>query len=277
MMNSIHPRIENRLLNNVFIIIYRTFTYSLHLINTNNICVVQCNTDIGRPRQNCNIINVISLRFGICLTGDFKMGSSTRGYNSHTSPLSLINIYFIFTPYIFIIFFICNIISIHHSLNIFIYNNSSLFSLMDIIYITLFISLLNFTIIITIIISIFIHFISFIIIPPLILLYIVLYTISFFFIFITNESILLIIINISYISICLIIINFINHIFFFLFMFISIISSSFNIKIITSFNNLFSYNSTRSVFIIFIIKYNFNIKYNFLFIIIYNIILYYIK
>ena len=131
MMNSTQPRRENRLLNNVFIIIYRTFTCSLHLINTNNIRVMQCNTDIGRPRQNCNIIYVISLRFGICLTGDFKMGSSTRGYNSHTSPLLL----------------------------------------MDIIYITLFISLLNSTIIITIIISIFIHFISFIFTSSLIHLY----------------------------------------------------------------------------------------------------------
>ena len=131
MMNSTQPRRENRLLNNVFIIICKTFTCSLHLINTNNIRVMQCNTDIGRPRQNCNIINVISLRFGICLTGDFKMGSSTRGYNSHTSPLSL----------------------------------------MDIIYITLFISLLNSTIIITIIISIFIYFISFIFTSPLSLLY----------------------------------------------------------------------------------------------------------
>ena len=131
MMNSTQPRRENRLLNNVFIIICRTFTCSLHLINTNNSCVMQCNTDIGRPRQNCNIINVISLRFGICLTGDFKMGSSTRGYNSHTSPLSLMNI----------------------------------------IYIALFISLLNSIIIITIIISIFIHFISFIFTFPLILLY----------------------------------------------------------------------------------------------------------
>ena len=131
MMNSTQPRRENRLLNNVFIIICRTFTCSLHLINTNNSCVMQCNTDIGRPRQNCNIINVISLRFGICLTGDFKMGSNTRGYNSHTSPLSLMNI----------------------------------------IYIALFISLLNSIIIITIIISIFIHFISFIFTFPLILLY----------------------------------------------------------------------------------------------------------
>lgn len=131
MMNNTQPRKENRLLNNVFIIIYRTFTYSLHLINTNNICVMQCNTDIGIPRQNCNIINVISLRFGICLTGGFKMGSNTRGYSSHTSPLSL----------------------------------------MDIIYITLFISLLNSIIIITIIISIFIHFISFIFTSPFILLY----------------------------------------------------------------------------------------------------------
>lgn len=133
MMNNTQPRIENRLLNNVFIIIYRTFTYSLHLINTNNICVMQCNTDIDRPRQNCNIINVISLRFDICLTGVFKMGSNTRGYNSHTSPLSL----------------------------------------MDVIYITLFISLLNSTIIITTIIYIFIHFISFIFASILILTYII--------------------------------------------------------------------------------------------------------
>ena len=144
MTNSTQPRKENRLLNNVFIIIYRTFTCSLHLINTNNSCVMQCNTDIGRPRQNCNIINVISLRLSICLTGDFKMGSSTRGYNSHTSPLSL----------------------------------------MDIIYITLFISLLNSTIIITIIISIFIHFISFIFTYPLILLYPKYNTLMFFIIFI---------------------------------------------------------------------------------------------
>lgn len=101
MMNSIHPRIENRLLNNVFIIIYRTFTCSLHLINTNNICVMQCNTDIGRPRQNCNIINVISLRFGICLTGDFKMRSNTRGYNSHTSPLILLYIVYLLFIYLY--------------------------------------------------------------------------------------------------------------------------------------------------------------------------------
>ena len=240
-MNITQPNMLTSISTVFFIIIYRTFTCSLHLINTNNICVMQCNTDIGRPRQNCNIINVISLRFSICLTGDFKMGSSTRGYNSHTSPLSL----------------------------------------MDIIYIALFISLLNsiiiITIIITIIISIFIYFISFISTSPFTLLYIILYTIGFSFIFITNEFILLITINIFYISICLIIINFINHIFFFLFMFISIISSSSSIKIITSFNNLFSYNSTRSIFIIFIIKYNFNIKCGLLFIIIYNIILYYIK
>lgn len=108
MMNITQPRKENRLLNNIFIIIYRTFTYSLHLINTNNICVMQCNTDIGRPRQNCNIINVISLRFGICLTGGFKMGSNTRGYNSHTSPLSLINIYFIhsFISSLYLLFYL---------------------------------------------------------------------------------------------------------------------------------------------------------------------------
>lgn len=148
MMNSTQPRRENRLLNNVFIIIYRTFTYSLHLINTNNICVMRCNTDIGRPRQNCNIINVISLRFGICLTGDFKMGSSTRGYNSHTSPLSLINIYFIFILYIFIIFCICNIISILNLLNIFIYNNPSPLILTYIIfeyYLLSFIIFINFS------------------------------------------------------------------------------------------------------------------------------------
>lgn len=133
MMNITQPRRENRLLNNVFIIIYRTFTCSLHLINTNNICVMQCNTDIDRPRQNCNIINVISLRFDICLTGDFKMGSNTRGYNSHTSPLSLINIYFThsfifsFTSYFYslFIFFIYIssfiIISILFNINIFFY------------------------------------------------------------------------------------------------------------------------------------------------------------
>ena len=104
MMNSTQPRKENRLLNNVFIIICRTFTCSLHLINTNNICVMRCNTDIGRPRQNCNIINVISFRFDICLTGDFKIGSSTRGYNSHTSPLSLL--YTKFSTHIFSTIFI---------------------------------------------------------------------------------------------------------------------------------------------------------------------------
>nr|DAQ38009.1 MAG TPA: hypothetical protein [Crassvirales sp.] len=43
---------------------------------------------------------------------------------------------------------------------------------MDIIYITLFISLLNSTILITIIISIFIHFISFIFTSPISLLHI---------------------------------------------------------------------------------------------------------
>lgn len=94
-MNSITTNItQPNMLTSIstvfFIIICRTFTYFLHLINTNNICIMQCNTDIGRPRQNCNIINVISLRFGICLTGDFKMGSSTRGYNSHTSPFILL-------------------------------------------------------------------------------------------------------------------------------------------------------------------------------------------
>lgn len=210
---------------------------------------MQCNTDIDRPRQNCNIINVISLRFGICLTGDFKMGSSTRGYNSHTSPLSLL--YTKFFTYIFSI--------------IFIYTYIIIFSF-------------TFIIIISLLFNYYINTINnFCDISPLSLLYIILYTIGFSFIFITNKSILLITINISYISICLIIINFINRIFFFLFMFISIISSSSSTKIITSFNNLFSYNSTRSVFITFIIKYSFNIKYNFLFIIIYNIILYYIK
>lgn len=197
MMNNTHPRKENRLLNNVFIIIYRTFTCSLHLINTNNTCVMQCNTDIDRPRQNCNIINVISLRFGICLTGDFKMGSNTRGYNSHTSPLILTNIKYIF-PHISLLNNMINIVS---------------FNSIFIIYIII--------ILISIIIG----------------------------------------------SYCFFIISILT----------CINSSSFNTKIITSFNNFFSYNSTRSVFIIFIIKYNFNIKYNFLFIIIYNIILYYIK
>ena len=187
-----------------FIIIYRTFTCSLHLINTNNICVMQCNTDIGRPRQNCNIINVISLRFGICLTGDFKMGSSTRGYNSHTSPLILTYIIFEYYLFSFIIF-----------IN---------FSRFDVFFI-----------------FIYIHY-------------------YFILIIIINNSSLF-----SFIS------SYINS------SSSNINSSSSNIKIITSFNNLFSYNSTRSVFIIFIIKYNFNIKYNFLFIIIYNIILYYIK
>ena len=233
MMNSTQPRRENRLLNNVFIIICRIFTHSLHLINTNNICVMQCNTDIGRPRQNCNIINVISLRFGICLTGDFKMGSNTRGYNSHTSPLSLINIYFIFTPYIF---FIYNIIYISHSLSIFIYNSS-----------------------------------------PFMLTYIIFEYHPFFFIIFINFSCF----DIFFISTCIhyyfILIITINSFSLFSFILNHIHSSSSSIKIITSFNNLFSYNSTRSIFIIFIIKYNFNIKYNFLFIIIYNIILYYIK
>lgn len=180
-----------------FIIIYRTFTCSLHLINTNNICVMQCNTDIGRPRQNCNIINVISLRFGICLTGDFKMGSSTWGYNSHTSPLILTNIK-IYIPHISLLNNMINIIS---------------FNSIFIIYIII------------------------------ILIFIIIGSYCFFIISILT----------------------------------CINSSSSNIKIITSFNNLFSYNSTRSVFIIFLVKYNFNIKYNLLFIIIYNIILYYIK
>ena len=97
MMNSTQPRRENRLLNNVFIIICKNFTCSLHLINTNNSCVMRCNTAIGRPKLNCNIINVISLRFDICLTGDFKMGLSGRGSNSHTSPLSLLHI-ILYTP-----------------------------------------------------------------------------------------------------------------------------------------------------------------------------------
>lgn len=235
-MNSTQPRRENRLLNNVFIIICKTFTCSLHLINTNNICVMQCNTDIGRLRQNCNIINVISLRFGICLTGDFKMGSSTRGYNSHTSPLSL----------------------------------------MYIIYITLSISLLNSTIIITIIISIFIHFISFIFTSSLIFTYIIFNTIFFSFIIFINFSRF----DIFFISTCIhyyfILIITINNSSLFSFISSHIISSSSNTKIITSFNNFFSYNSIRSIFIIFIIKYNFNIKYSILFIIIYIILLYYI-
>ena len=198
MTNSTQPRRENRLLNNVFIIICKTFTCSLHLINTNNICVMQCNTDIGRPRQNCNIINVISLRFDICLTGDFKMGSSTRGYNSHTSPLILTNIIYIYIPHISLLNTMINIISFN---------------------------------------SIFIIHIIIILISIIIGRY------------------------------CFIIISILT----------CIISSSSNIKIITSFNNLFSYNSTRSVFIILLIKYNFNIKCSLLFIIIYNIILYYIK
>lgn len=130
--NITQPSMLPTKLKTFFIIICKTFTYSLHLINTNNSCVMQCNTTIGRPRQTCNIINVILLRFDICLTGDFKMRSSGRGSNSHTSPLSLMNIF----------------------------------------YITLFISLLNSTIIITIIIFMFIHFISFIFASPLSLLHI---------------------------------------------------------------------------------------------------------
>lgn len=99
--NITQPNMLTSISTVFFIIIYRTFTCSLHLINTNNICVMQCNTDIGRPKQNCNIINVISLRFGICMTGDFKMGSSTRGYNSHTSPLILLYIVYLLLIYLY--------------------------------------------------------------------------------------------------------------------------------------------------------------------------------